>query len=102
MPNLRVEVRPEVYGEMEAARSWYEEKAQNLGNEFIETVSAAIRLISDSPETWPFFDDKLNVRRFLIRRFPFAILYRKRKDDIQVVAVMHVRRKPAYWKTRIQ
>jgi len=39
--------------------------------------------------------------RFLVHRFPFGILYRIAGDEIQIVAIMHLRRKPGYWTKRL-
>ena len=41
-------------------------------------------------------------RRFVMRRFPFTVIYRDREKLIEVVAVAHGRRKPGYWKKRIK
>jgi hypothetical protein len=53
---LEIEVHPQVYSELENARSWYEERAENLGNEFLEEVDRAVHTIKDSPTTWPWYD----------------------------------------------
>jgi len=39
-------------------------------------------------------------RRSLLSHFPFGIIYRIHQDQIYVVAVMHLKRKPGYWKSR--
>jgi len=94
----RVEVHPEVYTELEEARSWYENNAAGLGSDFLDEIDRAIKTIQRAPEAWPFYMG--NVRRFLVHRFPFAVLYRYDGFKIQIFAVMHLRRKPGYWKDR--
>ena len=50
--------------------------------------------------TWPVIEAEL--RRRLVRRFPFGILYRIEPEEIVIVAVAHLRRKPGYWRERIK
>lgn len=94
----RLEVHPEVYEELEAARFWYEDHAAGLGSEFLDEIDRAITTIQRSPEAWPVYSG--TTRRFLVHRFPFAIIYRYDDFIIQIVAVAHQRRKPGYWKAR--
>jgi len=93
-----LEVHPEVYEELEEARFWYENHAAGLGNEFLAEIELAVATIHRSPETWSVYSD--GARRFLVHRFPFAILYRYDDFKIQIIAVMHQRRRPGYWKDR--
>jgi len=95
---LQIEVHPEASNELEQAGLWYENQAKGLGNEFLDEVEYAINLIRQFPETWPPYSG--GTRRFLLHRFPFAIVYRHEKSRIRVFALMHLRRKPGYWKDR--
>lgn len=95
---LQIEIHPEVYNELEQAWSWYEDRARGLGIKFLDEVDRAINTIQQFPNTWPPYFEA--TRRFLLHRFPFAIVYRHKKNKIQVFALMHLRRKPGYWKER--
>lgn len=46
---------------------------------------------------WPV---KSGVRRYVLRRFPFLIVYRVLESQVEVIAVTHARRRPGYWKSR--
>ena len=94
----KLEVHPEVYEELEEARSWYDEHTPGLGKEFLDEIERAVSTIQKAPEAWPVYSN--NVRRFLVHRFPFAILYRYGDSKIQIIAAMHQRRRPDYWKGR--
>ena len=98
---LRIEIHPEAIAEIIAARDWYELHATNLGNDFIKEVDSAIETIDRTPGLWTRYFAIGNVRRFLIHRFPFAIVYRHDEEKIQILAVSHLRRRPGYWKTRL-
>lgn len=97
-----VEVHPSVYDELEHSRSWYEERADHLGVEFLAEVDSAINAIRQMPTIWPFSDEHHDTRRYLVHRFPYGVLYRIREDIIQVIAVMHLRRHPDYWRGRVE
>ena len=96
-----VDVHPDVYGELEHSRAWYEARANNLGTEFVGEVDRAIQAVRESPTIWPFRDERHAIRRYLVHRFPYGLIYRVQNDIIQVNAVMHLRRHPDYWRTRI-
>ena len=90
-------LRPAELEMLDAAR-YYELQATGLGTDFIDKIDAAIQDISENPERWPIIKD--NIRRRLIRRFPYALLYRVDPDEVIVQATMHLRRRPDYWFNR--
>lgn len=85
--------------EMIEAASYYESKAASLGDYFIDEVQHAVERIIDNPGSGRVIRGK--VRRRLLQRFPFGILYRIEPEGIVIVAVMHLRRRPGYWTGRI-
>jgi toxin ParE1/3/4 len=96
-----VDVHPYVYAELEHSRIWYEERSDNLGREFLDQVDRAIETVRDSPDIWPFHDEDRQIRRYLVHRFPYGVVYKIRNQTIQIIAVMHLRRHPDYWKGRV-
>jgi len=90
---------PEALKEYQETVRWYNIQAPGLGDELIEEVEYSIDLILQFPDAWPPFTD--DTRRIFLHRFPYAIIYRKKNNQIQIVAVMNVKRKPGYWKDRI-
>jgi hypothetical protein len=89
---------PEAESEFSEAIEYYEEIGQGLGYEFAIEVHSAIQRSIDFPKAWPIIED--DVRRSLVRRFPFGILYSVEDDGIFVAAVMNLHRHPKYWKGR--
>jgi len=79
---------------MNASAQYYEDQLTGLGHE-VERAIDVIRPHPDSGSSMP-----RNIRRKLLRHFPFALLYRITPDEIIVLAVMHQHRKPGYWKER--
>lgn len=87
---------PEAEQEMLEAAICYHSKASGLAADYLSEVERAAQSVRESPDTWPIIEGGL--RRRLVRRFPFGILYRIEPEKIVIVAVAHLRRKPGYWK----
>ncbi|WP_339134952.1 MAG: type II toxin-antitoxin system RelE/ParE family toxin [Candidatus Electrothrix sp. GW3-4] len=101
MPKYSVDLHPDVYPELEYSRTWYERQATNLGIKFLNEVDQAIETVRDSPEIWPLLDKDSGIRRYIIHRFPYGLIYRVKETVIQVIAVMHLHRQPDYWRERV-
>ncbi len=85
--------------EYEAAFEWYFLRSEFVASRFAEEMNRAIVMISDAPGRWP--TANRGTRKFLLKRFPFAVFYREVPYGIQVLAIVHGRRKPGYWKSRL-
>jgi plasmid stabilization system protein ParE len=89
---------PEAEAEFLAAIDWYEARSAGLGADFAAEIHAAIKRAVSLPTAWPRMDD--DIRRVLASRFPYGVLYAPRDGWITVLAVMHLRREPEYWRNR--
>ena len=89
---------PEAELEFLEAVEYYEEVETGLGQEFALEVYAAIQRAVSYPKAWPELEDE--VRRSLVRRFPYGVLYFEEDEYVLVLAVMHLHRDPEYWKGR--
>jgi plasmid stabilization system protein ParE len=98
MAQRQVTVHPEAVAEAQAAYRWYHDRNETAAQTFLIELDRAVELISTNPISWPIH--LYGTRRFLLRRFPFAVVYREIGETIQIVAVAHGRRKPGYWKER--
>jgi len=97
---MRFEFHPEALAEYEEAARHYSECREGLELRFIACVESAIQHVLEAPTRWRVFED--DVRRYLVRVFPYAVLYTVEPDFVLVVAVMHCHREPGYWRHRIQ
>ncbi len=95
---LKLSFHPDVSCEIKASYNWYQEKAEGLGQDYINELELAYQAIIEFPQTWPKFQK--GFRRFLLSRFPFSVIYRKNGHSLYVVAVMHNSKKPGYWLNR--
>ena len=73
--------------------------AVGLGAEFVRSVDACFAIISRQPDIFPVVYRQ--TRMALLRRFPYLVIYRLFPDFVSVVAVVHGRRHPRHWKTRV-
>ncbi|HYX71294.1 MAG TPA: type II toxin-antitoxin system RelE/ParE family toxin [Nitrososphaera sp.] len=95
----KVIVRPEAEREIQEAFDWYEERSEGLGAEFLRTADACLSGVQRNPEAYQLVHSE--VRRVLLRRFPYALFYLVREDTIIVLACFHIKRSPADWQRRI-
>lgn len=96
---LRVVFRRAAKTEFEDAAVWYDEQRHGLGEEFIVEIEQSLASAAASPHRYPIvFGD---VRRTVARRFPYAVYFRVRSDNLIVLAVFHGRRNPAVWQRRV-
>jgi plasmid stabilization system protein ParE len=95
-----LEYLEEALEEAEAAARWYAERSPTAAAAFSEEIDEAESAIGRLPEAWPPFDH--GTRRYLLRRFPFSVVYRVEPERIVIVAVAHGRRRPGYWKSRLK
>ena len=93
-----VVIHPEAEREMLAAALFYDERCLGLGRMFLDEAERGFRRIAERPEAWTIISSP--VRRCLLFEFPFGILYLNQPERIYVLAIMHLRREPGYWKKR--
>ncbi len=99
MKFLPVNAHPEAVAETRAAAEWYRERSPSAANAFLAELDRAIEKIGENPSIWPKY--VANTQRFLMKRFPFSIVFRLAGSRIEVVAIAHGRRRPGYWKDRL-
>lgn len=81
--------------ELNEAAEYYESESAGLGQAFITEVERSADEIVRYPEAGLVM--RGSIRRRLIRRFPYALLYRVKPTEIRILAVMNLKRRPAYW-----
>lgn len=85
--------------EFDEAADWYEQQKPGLGVDFIGRVEEVLDGISKMPRMHQvIFQD---VRRAVVKKFPYTVLYRVEPDHVLIVAVFHGKRDPAIWKARV-
>lgn len=99
MVDKAVNLHPSALAELHFAIAWYLERNEPAAIKFAAEVDHAIELIQNSPGRWP--RGEHSTRRFVLQRFPYALIYRETNSTIQILAVAHGHRRPGYWKGRL-
>lgn len=85
--------------ELDDAIEYYNAEAPDLGNAFLLETLAALQRIRQYPDGWHSLSP--NTRRCRLRRFPYGIVYAALDEEIIVIAIAHLHRKPGYWLDRL-
>lgn len=96
---MAYDFHPDAKQELADAVAYYDNVSRELSDAFIEEVEQTLNRIEKFPEAWPQLSK--NTRRCRTVSFPYGIVYTIKEQQISVVAVMHLQRKPNYWTNRI-
>lgn len=91
---------PDAEAETSAAQEWYDMRAMGLGDRFFAAVDSVVSRMADKPEQFPVAHGSL--RRAMIFRFPYALIFRIEAEGVYVVACAHTSRAPFYWRNSRQ
>ncbi len=101
---VRIQFHAEADLEVDAVFDWYEQQQPGLGADFLAELRSHLQAIAEAPRAaaaWSGARGKaMEVRRRVMRQFPFTLPYVVREDLVLVLAVAHVRRQPGYWLKR--
>ncbi|AUS99843.1 addiction module toxin RelE [Nostoc sp. CENA543] len=92
-------IQPEAEYDIQDVFEWYESQNLGLGSEFVRAVDVCLSGIGRNPLAYQVIYKQ--VRRALIRRFPYIILYVFDQDTVSVIACFHAKRDPKQWLERI-
>jgi plasmid stabilization system protein ParE len=80
------------------ARDWYDKKQIKLGDDFLFAVDACFASIERNPDAFAFSHGR--VRRALMKKFPYVVLFRVSEEEILIVGCLHTRRDRSKWEER--
>ena len=92
-------VHPAAENEYAEAAEYYSRLDPQLGRRFHDAIEGLILDIRREPQRFPLFDQ--SIRRHFSEVFPYAVLYVDQTDRALIIAVMHMKRRPGYWKHRL-
>jgi plasmid stabilization system protein ParE len=95
---LSFRLHPAADQEAIKAAEWIKDDNPYQGSLFVEALSDAILQARKQPEIYRCFDGAF--RKVRVGKFTYAVVFRMRKKEIQILAVMHLHQKPGYWKNR--
>src|SRR5262249_18875512 len=90
---------PAAWSDLETADDWYHAHSTDASLRFLSAVYDGLEKIARWPQRWP--KHVLGTQRFILHRFPFSIIYREELLTTSIVAIVHHKRQPGYWKDRL-
>jgi len=100
-----IRLSPEAVAELTEAAAWYETRQPGLAVRFLQEIDHIQRTIQSRPLSFPKLAntaDDLDVRRALLPRFPYALVFIGLQTETRILAVAHAKRHPGYWLNRLQ
>jgi toxin ParE1/3/4 len=94
-------LHPAAETEYREAVEYYDNQREGLGDLLVDQLEDSIEKICRNPETWPKWPKSQSIRRFRLEKFPYSIVYKYKNDFVTVFAIMHLNRKPNYWRKRL-
>ena len=97
---MEIRLLKSAQAEMDDGITYYEEQVNGLGFEFLDEILDTFKRIKLNPDAWSPLSKR--TRRCLVHRFPYGIIYQIRENNILIIAIAHLHRKPEYWRDRIE
>jgi plasmid stabilization system protein ParE len=85
--------------ELDSAVAWYNQQSEGVGQGFLDELDRAVRRTVKFPLSCPEIEP--GIRRRLMARFPYGLIYSIDGDTVVIVAVAHLHRRPRFWIDRI-
>ena len=95
---MKIQLLEVAKDELDEAVEYYNREAPGLGADFLAEILNALGRIEKYPEAWHPLSKR--TRRCRTRRFPYGIIYQIRSDEILVIAIANLHRKPNFWQNR--
>jgi hypothetical protein len=91
--------------EADESAHWYDARRAGLGDEFLSVLGTAFNAIEADPRRFEKLATRRaqrDVRRCNLERFPFTVVFECRDDEVVVLAIAHAKRRPGYWRRRME
>ncbi|MBT0570959.1 type II toxin-antitoxin system RelE/ParE family toxin [Curvibacter sp. CHRR-16] len=92
---MNFKLLPEAQVELDEAYEWYALQAEGLGERFLAELIHTFGLIQQYPTAW--HPLSTNTRRCRLKRFPYGVIYAIEAQEIIIIAIAHLHRRPNYW-----
>lgn len=97
---MKIEFLPEAKAELDDAIEYYELQVKGLGATFKSIAKSTVKRIATFPTAWT--EIRPNIRRCIMHKFPYNVLYSIEKETILIIAISHHHRYPNYWDNRVK
>ena len=98
MSGARVELLPEAQLEVEEAIDWYLARSVRAAEALLREFDRGFARIRRNPSSCPPFE--AGTRRYILAKYPYSIIFRQSRENFEIVAIAHHKRRPRYWIAR--
>jgi plasmid stabilization system protein ParE len=95
---VKFSVHKRADADFEEAYAWYAAEREILARGFADEIAIAIAKILEAPARWPVIE--ADVRQCKTKRFPYAVVYTVRNDEVFIGCIKHLQRRPGFWRDR--
>jgi toxin ParE1/3/4 len=91
--------------ELAEAAEWYESRQPGLSDRLFDEIDSVLALVQRHPRAFPLVPEAatdLQIRRALLTRFPYSLVFLELRKEIRIIAVAHLKRQPGYWLGRLK
>lgn len=96
---MKIRISKLAQKEIDDAVTWYDSQSKGLGTHFLDALDRTIRRIAAYP--FSCVEIEPDIRRCLLTRFPYGVIYGIDSNTIVVIAIAHLHREPRYWIDRL-
>jgi plasmid stabilization system protein ParE len=98
MPTRLERWHPAAQTEAQEIIHWYADRDPEAAVQFSIELDEAVERIVENPQLFTRLED--NIRRALLRNYPYAVVYRETREETLILAIAHGKRRPGYWRKR--
>jgi plasmid stabilization system protein ParE len=98
----RLLVRREARSELAEAIDWYQSQHPDFGHRFLRAFLEAVNKLVENPYLFQCLDDNIRRVRLRLKDFSYNLLYFIQEDRVVIVACAHAKRRPGYWRDRLE
>lgn len=98
--SLPIRFLPEAREEFDHAIEWYADRGKDLARDFVARVGAVVRRVAAQPRMHAIVYK--DVRKAVLTRFPYIVLYCEENDELVIISVFHTSRDPEEWRSRVK
>ncbi len=95
---MKLRWHPDARAEADSAAAFYAEKRPGIAQRFLDDLEIALRRVQRHPQAYRRVDG--DIRKCRVPHFPCGVIDRVRFEHIEILAVMHLRKAPDYWRQR--
>ncbi len=96
---FNIELSEEAIEDFDNSYNFYYEDSFKVADTFFKQINISFEIIKQNPTSFPVVYK--DVRKFVVKKFPFLVYYRITNSVIQVIAIFHSSRNPEIWNERI-